>query len=70
METKKQYIAPALTVVTFKTERGYATSIQQSSYQSTSLLDMFIPFGAGSIDGYNDQAQQNWTESNDDLFSW
>lgn len=26
MGTKKQYIAPALTVVTFKAERGYATS--------------------------------------------
>ena len=26
METKKEYIAPELTVVTFKTERGYAAS--------------------------------------------
>lgn len=26
METKKEYIAPELTVVEFKTERGYAAS--------------------------------------------
>lgn len=26
METKKQYISPSLTVVTFKAERGYAFS--------------------------------------------
>ena len=27
MKTKKQYIAPELTVVSFKTEKGYATSL-------------------------------------------
>ena len=30
-ETKKAYEAPALTVVSFKTERGYSASVKEES---------------------------------------
>lgn len=65
MEQKRQYIAPALTVVSIKAERGYASSA--TGYQSTSFLDMFLLESSGD---YNNQAQQNWSESESDLFSW
>ncbi|MBR4738735.1 MAG: hypothetical protein IK058_01890 [Bacteroidales bacterium] len=32
METKKPYIPPQLTTVTFKTERGYALSVETVSF--------------------------------------
>jgi hypothetical protein len=54
---KKEYIAPILTVVTFKVEQGYATS-----YQSTTFLDLFT---IEATQDYNDQAQENWHESSD-----
>lgn len=41
MENKKQYIAPELTVVTFKAERGFALS-GPTGYKETGLLDMFL----------------------------
>ena len=64
METKKQYIAPALTVVTFKVEQGYATS---TGLQSTSKLDLFT---LAYEDDYNAQAQENWHESGNLFDSW
>lgn len=65
---KKQYIAPALTVVTFKVELGFALS-NPTGYQSTNMLDMFL---LQSNDNYNNQAQENWHEYNNggDFFSW
>ena len=55
MKSKKQYIAPELTVVSFKAERGYALSggIERSIFDFH-LLD--------PDDGYNSQSQQNWQE--------
>ena len=59
---KRQYIAPALTVVTFKVEQGFATS---TGFQSTQFLDMFL---LQQEEEYNDQAQENWHEGGDNLF--
>lgn len=33
MKLKKEYVAPNLTVVSFKVERGYATSVQEMADQ-------------------------------------
>ena len=56
---KKEYTAPTLTVVTFKTERGYAASITGYGPNAT-LLGLL---SLNSDEGYNDQGQQNWHES-------
>lgn len=40
METKKEYIAPELTVVEFKTERGYAASQLDVFQFATQLLNL------------------------------
>lgn len=61
---KKQYLAPELTVVTFKIEHGFTNS--STGYQSTQMLDMFL---LQSNEDYNDQAQENWHDGGD-LFSW
>lgn len=61
---KKQYLAPELTVVTFKIEHGFINS--STGYQSTQMLDMFL---LQSNEDYNDQAQENWHDGGD-LFSW
>lgn len=66
MNNKKQYIAPQLTVVTFKTEQGYAASGESTGYSSTVLLDLFL---LKTNSDYNVQAQEKWTERGD-LFSW
>lgn len=66
MNNKKQYSAPQLTVVTFKTERGYATSGEPTGYSPTALLNLFL---LQTHSDYNVQAQQNWNERGD-LFSW
>ena len=55
MKQKKQYLAPKLTVVEVKVERGYAVSAQ--TFSLVGLMQA----------GYNDQCQQNW-EAGDDLF--
>ena len=55
MESKKQYIAPELTVVTFKTEKGYASSEPETPF----LMRLF-----GSADGYNSQGQEEWDTDN------
>lgn len=51
MKTKEQYIAPALTVVEFKTEKGYASSLK------------LVP---GEKDGYNSQGMGNMDGDNSD----
>lgn len=57
METKKEYIAPTLTVVTFKTEHGYALSGLRM-FQDQMLFEQ--DYDAR----YNSQAQENWSEDN------
>jgi len=58
---RKKYITPTLTVVTFKAEQGFAASGDERKFLDFSLFE--------SKDGYNEQAQQNWEES-ESLFSW
>ena len=59
MKTKKQYIAPALTAVEFKTERGYAVS---------GFFTIFL-WESQPETGYNAQGQENWEpESEGGLF--
>ena len=56
MNTKKEYIAPTLTVVSFKMEQGYAMS-------SVRLFQDLILFGDDYDDDYyNTQAQEIWEE--------
>jgi hypothetical protein len=49
MKTKKQYLAPALTVVTFKVEQGYAASKTFSNI-----------FDGNPLGDYNTFGQQKW----------
>jgi len=41
METKKEYMAPELTVVTFKTEKGYAASGDQLKLVNDDFMMLF-----------------------------
>ena len=59
MNQKKQYIAPELTVVSFKMEKGYATSGLLPEPEAPFILGLF-----GDADGYNSQGQQVWEEDN------
>lgn len=61
MEQTRQYIAPALTVVEFKVERGFA--------ESSEMAKAFNLFSL-SQEGYNDNGQQEWDESEGNLFDW
>lgn len=56
MNTKKEYVAPTLTVVTFKVEQGFAASTEFRLFQDFQL------FYEDYDDDYNNQAQENWTE--------
>lgn len=53
MNTKKKYIAPELTVVEFKVEKGYAAS-------GFRLFQDFSLFEDDYNSNYNSQAQENW----------
>lgn len=65
MKTKKQYSAPAMTMVKFQMERGFVGSNQ---HQETSFLDLFSNQGASA--DYNADGQQNWaTDHSDDISS-
>lgn len=63
METKKQYTAPKLTVVTVKSERGYAGS----GGLQTSILALFCMEAEQS---YNTQYQENWTNGGEVFNAW
>ena len=44
MNTKKQYIAPTLTVVTFKTERGFAQSgLSATKFSLNTIMGLYSP---------------------------
>ena len=62
MNTKKEYIAPALTVVSFKVEQGIALS-------GFSTLNLFhdIEVIPDPYSGYNVNNQENWSSS-DNIF--
>ena len=57
MKQKKQYIAPELTVVSFKSERGYIASNLSLFHQQDQPNE-----------SYNEQSQEKW-ESGGSLFS-
>ena len=63
METKKQYTTPELTVVTFKSERGYAGS----GGLQTSILTLFC---IEAEPNYNTQYQEDWTNGGDVFNAW
>ena len=52
---KRQYMAPQLTVVEFKAERGYlASNLMLTSHQ----------------ENYNEQSQENWNDGGSLFDSW
>ena len=59
---KKQYIAPMLTVVSFKVENGYAAS----GFATLNLFHEEILDDPYS--GYNSSNQENWCESEQNFF--
>lgn len=61
MNTKKKYIAPALTAVSFKVEKGFATS----GFSTLQLGNYFE-----LIQSYNQQGQENWHDEGDLFGSW
>ncbi len=65
METKKEYIAPTLTVVSFKMEHGYAASGLTNNLRL--FLDQFEIDG-NLAPGYNSYAQQKWEDEGDGYF--
>ena len=58
METKKEYIAPELTVVTVKSERGYSAS----SDNPLAALQML----ADALSGLNGGNMESWTFDQED----
>ena len=65
METKKEYIAPELTVVSFKTERGYAAS---NPFAAFKLLTSLVGMNSGNMEEWN--FDQNDDTFGDDAISW
>lgn len=59
METKKKYIVPQLTVVSFKAERGYALS----------SMRLFPDVDLDIINSdYNSSNQENWLQDESNIF--
>lgn len=65
METKKEYIAPELTVVSFKTERGYAASNPLAAFK---LLTSLVGMNSGNMEEWD--FDQNDDTFGDDAISW
>ena len=61
MDTKEKYIAPALTVVTFKVERGFALSTPNQFEMNNFVLFQELEQEIANRD-YNANSQQNWVE--------
>ena len=62
METKKTYIAPQLTVVSFKAEQGYSLS-------GASTMRLFQDASLDAInDDYNSSNQENWYQDSKNIF--
>ena len=60
MNDKKEYIAPELTVVSFKVEQGFFGSGQKA----------FSLFPFLGIDAFNNQSQEVWSEGGDFGGDW
>lgn len=61
METKKEYTAPELTVVTFKTERGYAAS---NPLAALTVLSTLIGLNTGSMETWSFDENDNTFDDN------
>lgn len=66
MEIKKEYIAPELTVVSFKTERGYAAS--NNPLAAFKLLTSLVGMNSGNMEEWD--FDQNDDTFGDDAISW
>lgn len=66
---KKEYIAPALTVVTFRQERGYALSGELQGTPRTGFLELML---MDNNDNYREtetfSTHDTWTQSNGNAF--
>ncbi len=66
---KKEYIAPALTVVTFRQERGYALSGESQGTPRTGFLELML---MDNNDNYREtetfSTHDTWTQSNGNAF--
>ncbi len=66
---KKEYIAPALTVVTFRQERGYALSGEPQGTPRTGFLELML---MDNNDNYREtetfSTHDTWTQSNGNAF--
>ena len=65
METKKEYIAPELTVVTVKMERGYAAS---NLYTVNILSNLLGTLTGSNMEVWSAEENQAFTETNG--FTW
>lgn len=61
METKKQYLAPELTIVTFRVENGFTIS----GGGDRKILSNQTP-----TNDYNDNNQQKWTNGGNLFDGW
>ena len=65
MKTKKDYIAPQLTVVSFKIEQGFA----QSGEVSLRLFqDAELDIINNNYNDYNEYNQENWHQGSSNIF--
>ena len=67
METKKEYTAPELTVVTVKAERGYAAS-SNNPLAALSFLNSLLNFGNGNMETWSFDENDNTFD--DSKISW
>ena len=67
---KKKYIAPGLTVVTFRMERGYAASLPEQLNQQVDLMLMMESNEERSYHNniYDFETHPDWTDGNDESF--
>ncbi len=68
METKKEYIAPELTVVTVKSERGYSASSDNPLAALQMLADALSGLNGGNMESWSfDQEDQTF---DDNTITW
>lgn len=68
METKKEYIAPELTVVTVKSERGYSASSDNPLAALQMLADALTGLNGGNMESWTfDQEDQTF---DDNTITW
>lgn len=68
METKKEYTAPELTVVTFKTERGYAASSNNALAALQMLSNALTGLTGGNMEAWDYSSTDNTFD--EDAIEW